>query len=64
MFRVYLKNGESLTIEAKIYQTERIGENTFFNFFDSEDKPITDIWLTAADVACVVPVSYLVKDER
>jgi hypothetical protein len=63
MLRIYLKNGETFTIQALIYQIEQKGEFTFFNFYDSEYKPITYLWLTTSEVASIVPVAYLVKEE-
>jgi len=64
MIRVYLKNGEMLTIQATTYKTEIFQDGKFFLFFNSANQQLTLVWLPASEVACVIADSYLKPDGK
>jgi len=64
MIRVYLKNGEMLTIQATSYKTEIFQDGKFFLFFNSANQQLSLVWLPANEVACVIAASYLKPDSK
>ena len=52
-FRIYLANGETLTIRAKRFETSASGAEV--TFYGDDDQPLPDVLIVRHQVAAVVP---------
>ena len=52
-FRIYLANGETLTIRAKRFEPS--GSGAEITFYGDDDKPLPDVLIVRHQVAAIVP---------
>lgn len=52
-FRIYLANGESLTIRAKRFEPSGAGSEV--TFYGDDDQPLPDVLIVRHQVAAIVP---------
>lgn len=52
-FRIYLANGETLTVRAKRFEPSASGAEV--TFYGDDDKPLPDVLIVRQQVAAVVP---------
>ena len=52
-FRIYLANGETLTVRAKRYEPSSSGAE--ITFYGEDDQPLPDVLIVRHQVAAIVP---------
>jgi hypothetical protein len=60
-FRIYLKTGNSFTVQAHGFKNSSVNSTPFV---DENDKPNKAIYLNMNEVAAVIETSALIEDKK